>query len=146
MNVMSLICPISESYIDENTARLNALFTLALLVVFLFTPYKWIIFLVAIDFLLRRILHGRFSVITQISNFTTVVLALKKVRINAGPKLFAANVGFLLSLLAALFYYTDLYPVAYALAGALALFTVLEGIFNICVACILYPFVTRYLS
>ncbi len=143
---MSLVCPISESYVDENTARVKALFTLALLLVFLFTPYKWTVVLVAADFLLRRVLQGRFSFISQISNFTSLALALKKVSINAGPKLFAANVGFLLSLLAVLFYYTGLSVTAYSLAGVLAFFTVLEGIFNICVACILYPFVARYLS
>ena len=43
---MSLICPVSESYIDENTARLNALFTLILILIFLLTPLKWIIILV----------------------------------------------------------------------------------------------------
>ena len=144
--MMSLICPISDNYIDENIARLNAFITLGLILVFLITPFKWIIFLIAADFLLRRILQGRFSVISRISILTTGVLALKKININAGPKLFAANVGFVLSILAALFYYTGLYYVSYALAGTLAFFTLLESVFNICAACILYPFVSKYLS
>jgi hypothetical protein len=143
---MSLICPISEKYVDENTARFNAFFTFAIVLIFMLTPFKWIIFLLAADFLLRRILEGRLSVIYRISILTTGALALRKVQINAGPKLFAANIGFLLSILTAVFYFTGLPYVSYAMAGTLAFFTLLESAFNICAACILYPFVSKYLS
>jgi hypothetical protein len=143
---MSLICTISDKYIDENTARMNAFFALSQIIIFFLTPFKWIIFLLAADFLLRRILQGRYSVISRISVLTTGALALKKIRINAGPKLFAANVGFMLSLLTALFFYAGLPYVSYVLAGTLAFFTLLESVFNICAACILYPFVSKYLS
>ncbi len=146
MNVMSLVCPISDQYIDENTARLNAFFALTVVLIFFLTPFKWVIFLLAADFLLRRILQGRYSVISRISVLTTGAFALKKIRINAGPKLFAANVGFMLSILAAVFYYAGLPSVSYVLAGTLGFFTLLESVFNICAACILYPFVSRYLS
>ena len=143
---MSLVCPISDSYVDEYTARLNALISFALVLTFFLTPFKWIIFLLAADFLLRRIRQGRYSLIARISTLTTGALSLKKIRINAGPKLFAANVGFALSILAAVFYYTGFHSVSYTLAGILAFFTFLESVFNICAACILYPFVSRYLS
>jgi len=143
---MSLVCPISDNYIDENIARMNALFTFGFVLIFLLTPFKWIIFLLAADFLLRRVLQGRFSVVSRISVLTTGALALRKVQINAGPKLFAANVGFALSILAAVLYFTGFPYVSYALAGTLAFFTLLESVFNICAACILYPFVSRYLS
>jgi len=143
---MSLVCPISENYIDENIARMNAFLTFGLVLIFLLTPFKWIIFLIAADFLLRRIMQGRFSVLSRISVLTTGALALKKVSINAGPKLFAANVGFVLSILAAVFYFTGLPYVSYVLAGTLAFFTMLESVFNICAACILYPFVSKYIS
>jgi hypothetical protein len=143
---MSLVCPISENYIDENIARINASITLLIVLFFLFTPFKWIIFLALIDFLLRRILDGRYSYVSRISRFTTGALGLKKVSINAGPKLFAANVGFALTVLMVTFYYTGLTSVAYSLGGILAFFTILESFFNICAACILYPFVSKFLS
>ena len=143
---MSLVCPISENYIDNNTARLNALFALGIVLAFILTPFKWIIFIGASDFLLRRILNGRFSYISRLSNYTTGVFGLRRNQINAGPKLFAANVGFVLSLFAGLFYYADIHSVAYILAGALAFFTILEGFLNICVACLLYPFVSKYIA
>ncbi len=144
--MMSLVCPISDNYTDENIARMNAFFTFGLVLIFLITPFKWIIFVIAADFLLRRVLQGRYSVVSRISILTTGALALKKVRINAGPKLFAANVGFVLSILAAVFYFTGVPYVSYALAGTLAFFTMLESVFNICAACILYSFVSKYIS
>ena len=143
---MSLVCPISENYIDENIARINASITLLIVLFFLFTPFKWIIFLALIDFLLRRILDGRYSYVSRISRFTTGALGLKKISINAGPKLFAANVGFALTVLMVVFYYTGITSVAYSLGGILAFFTILESFFNICAACILYPFVSKFLS
>jgi len=143
---MSLVCPISENYIDENIARLNASITLLIVLTFLFTPVKWIIFLILVDFILRRIINGKFSYVSRISRFTTGILGFKKVSINAGPKLFAANVGLSLSFLIALFYYTGLVNVSYALGGILAFFTLLESFFNICAACLLYPFVSRFIA
>ena len=143
---MSLVCPISEYKTDENIARVNASITLLFVLLFLFTPYKWIIFLLLVDFILRRVIHGRYSYITRISKFTSGALGFKKVSINAGPKLFAANVGFVLSALIASFYFTGLVNVSFALAGILAFFTILESVFNICAACLLYPFVSKFLS
>jgi hypothetical protein len=143
---MSLVCPISERKIDENTARLNALMTVAFVLVFLLTPYQWVMALVAADFLLRRIGNGRFSYISRISNMTTGVLRVRKVHINAGPKLFAANVGFMLSTLSLLLYYAHVENLSFILAGILAFFALLEGAFNVCVACYLYPLVSKYVS
>jgi hypothetical protein len=143
---MSLACPISVHYINENTARFNAFLTLSLLLVFLLTPFKWVLFLVVLDFLLRRILNGRFSFVSRISNWAVAILGFRRIQINAGPKLFAANVGFLLSLAALLFLISGLHTVSYVLAGTLVFFTFLESVLNYCVACVLYPFVSRYLA
>jgi len=144
--MMSLVCPISNNYIDENVARLNASFTLLLVLIFMFTPFKWIIFFLGIDFLLRRIEGGKYSLIARTSRLTTGALGFKKVSINAGPKLFAANVGFLFAILIAGFYYSGLHSVSFGIAGVLVFFTLLESVFNICAACILYPFVSRFIN
>jgi hypothetical protein len=144
--MMSLVCPISERNIDENIARLNAWITFLVVLTFIFSPFKWIIFLILVDFLLRRIQNGQYSYVSMVSRFTSGVLGFRKVKINAGPKLFAANVGLVFSVLIASFYYAGLVNVSYSIAGILAFFTFLESAFNICAACILYPFVSRFLA
>jgi len=143
---MSLVCPISDHNIDENIARLNASITLLLVLAFMILPVKWIIFLILADFILRRILNGQFSYVAQISRFASGIFGFRKVSINAGPKLFAANVGFILSMLIAIFYYAGLPYVSFGLAGVLAFFALLESVFNICAACLLYPFVSKFLA
>jgi hypothetical protein len=143
---MSLVCPISNNNIDENVARLNASITLLLVLVFLLTPFKWIIFFIGIDFILRRIEGGKFSLIARTSRATTGALGFRKISINAGPKLFAANIGFLFSILIAGFYYGGLVNVSYVIAGILAFFTIMESVFNICAACILYPLVSKFMG
>ena len=142
---MSLVCPISERKVDENIARLNAIFTFLITAAFVLSPFKWIIFILMVDFLLRRISNGQLSYVTQVSRLTSGALKFKKVSINAGPKLFAANVGFFLSILIAVFYYSGLPSAAYGVAGILAFFALLEAAFNICAACALYPFVSRFI-
>ena len=102
--------------------------------------------LLVIDFLLRRSLHGRYSFISRISKLTTDILGLKKISINAGPKLFAANMGFLMSVSVVVLYYSGLLIASYVMAGALVFFTILESIFNFCVACVFYPFVSKYIA
>ena len=143
---MSLVCPISTNNIDENVARLNASITLLFVLIFLFTPVKWVIFFIMIDFILRRIEGGRYSIISRTSRLATGVLGFRKISINAGPKLFAANVGFLFTVLMAGFYYAGMVNVSFAIGGILAFFTILESFFNICAACILYPFVSRFMA
>ena len=99
-----------------------------------------------IDFMLRRVMNGRFSYVSRLSILTSGALGFKKVMINAGPKLFAANVGFFLSLSSLILYYAGQPVSSYALAGVLAFFIFLEGFFKICAACILYPYVSRIIS
>ena len=142
---MSIVCPISEKKVDENIARLNAIFTFLITAAFVVSPYKWIIFILMADFILRRIRNGQLSYVTQVSRLTSGALRFKKVSINAGPKLFAANIGFFLSILIAIFYYAGVPSVSYGVAGILAFFALLEAAFNICAACLLYPFVSRFI-
>jgi hypothetical protein len=109
------------------------------------SPVKWLIFVLMADFILRRIYNGRMSYVTRISRLTSGMLGFRKVSINAGPKLFAANVGFFLSILIAVFYYAGMVNISYGIAAILGFFTFLESVFNICAACLLYPFVSRFI-
>src|SRR4030042_1132793 len=92
--MISIICPVTDKSINESVARLNAFMTLILLIIFILTPFKWIIVILVPDFLLRRIYNAKFSYLTRLSIAAAAVTGLKKVMINAGPKLFAANIGF----------------------------------------------------
>lgn len=136
-------CPVSDLRINERVARLNAAFTVLLLLVFVVTGNIIPVAILALDFFLRAFEFSRYSPFTLSSKQLVRVFRLSKNLINAGPKLFAARIGLLFSvgiLASELF---ALHTAALSLTAILALFSFLESAFGICVACEIYPFVYR---
>ena len=138
-----LFCPISKEKINEHVARINALFTFAGIVFYLFTGNIFTVTFLALDFLLRASGHSNFSLMSILSKGAVTYLKTKGPRINAGPKIFAARIGFAMStaiLLAGLF---QLHGLAIGLSAVLGLFSFLEAAFGFCVACHIYTFLYR---
>jgi hypothetical protein len=140
---MTEVCPVNERQVNENIARLNALATIVLMSVFLFTPVKWILFILPVDFALRSWLHGRFSPLGRMNRLLARSLHLKEIMINEGPKVFAARIGLILSALALGSFIAGFSLLAYILGGILVFFSFLEAAFGFCVACKIYPLVFR---
>ena len=103
-----------------------------------------VIFLTA-DFLLRAFNYVRFSPVAISSRGIVTYLSLSNKFINAGPKIFAARIGLVLSSLIIVAYALNAYTTAFALGGILGLFSFLESAFGLCVACKIYPYVYRLL-
>ncbi|MDD2476510.1 MAG: DUF4395 domain-containing protein [Dysgonamonadaceae bacterium] len=137
------LCPISDKRINERVARLNGLFTVLLLILFVFTHQWFIPAFLAIDFLMRSGNLSKFSPIGFSSRNIIKILPLEELLINAGPKIFAARIGLIISsaiLVASLVGYNFL---SLSLAAILGLFSFLEAAFGLCVACEIYPYVYR---
>jgi hypothetical protein len=140
---MTEVCPINERQINENVTRMNALVTFIVMCMFIFTPYKWILFILPIDFALRAWFHGRFSPVGRMNRYLVQSLHLGEILINEGPKVFAARIGLVLSAMALTSFIIGLDMVAYLLGGILVFFSFLEAAFGICVACKIYPLIYR---
>lgn len=134
------ICPISDKRINERVARVNAAFTVFLLILFGFTDSVFIIFFLTFDFLLRATSYSKFSLVGVSSRNIVRYLPFDIHLINAGPKIFAARIGLVLSSLIILANLTDIGWLAFGIAGILGLFSFLEAAFGMCVACEIYPF------
>ncbi len=143
IKTMNEYCPILPEKVDEHTTRLNALFTVGLVSVFLFSPYKWALFLLMGDFLLRSYWKGRFSPVKKGNRLILKIFNVKPSLINAGPKIFAARLGLMFCILSSMFFLAGFFKVAVAIAGLLGFFALLEGAFGICVACKVYPYLFR---
>jgi hypothetical protein len=61
--------------------------------------------------------------------------------INAGPKIFAARVGLILSLLGSILLFSVSFEAALVVFSILGFFSFMEFALNYCVACKLYPYV-----
>ena len=139
------LCPISEKKVNERVARVNATFTVLLITGFLFTQNIIFVAFLAIDFYLRTADLAKYSLVSISSKNIIKYLQVKELLINAGPKLFAARIGLVLSSLIIFSYILNAKILAFVIAGILGLFSFLEAAFGLCVACEIYPFVYRLL-
>ena len=136
-------CPISTNRINERVARLNGLFTFLLVILFIVTRLWFIPAFLAIDFLMRSTSLTKFSPMGFLSRVIVKLLSLKKKFVNAGPKIFAARIGLVVSSAIFIFLLIGFNITAIVLASVLALFSFLETAFGFCVACEMYPYLNR---
>jgi hypothetical protein len=137
------LCPVSDKKINERIARINGVFTVLLLIVFGLTQSIVPIVFLAIDFLIRASDYSKYSLIGISSKSIVRYFGLNEYIINAGPKIFAARLGFIFSSLILISSTFNAFLPALALATVLGLFSFLEATFGLCVACEIYPFVYR---
>jgi len=140
---MQEICPVSEKQVNERITRFNALFTFLLTLLFVATN-QWIIacFLAA-DFLLRGFFEGAYSPLRALSIIAVKSMHTEPRMINAGPKIFAARMGLVLSGLVFAFGLAGFHVAAISVASILLLFSFLEAAFGFCMACKIYPLIYR---
>ena len=140
----STLCPVSDAGMNKWVTRFNAIFTFLLLLLFFKTQSLFVIIFLALDFALRANELSKYSPLAFLSKYVVKVLGIKTFVINAGPKLFAARIGYTFCILILLLGLFRLPVAANVVAGILALFAFLEGAFGFCMACYLYPFVYKF--
>lgn len=136
-----IVCPISNEKINEKITRLNALIGIVMLVLaFAFQSAVFLIFLLA-DFYVRAFTRTRFSPISYASHFLSNALNLEEKNIDKAPKIFAARLGFLMTLAITALFLAGLTTSAFIVAAILVFFASLEFALAICVGCIIYTYV-----
>jgi len=138
-------CPISDKRIDERVVRINATLTFAFTLLFVFTGSTWLLAILAVDFLLRSTQFSKYSFIGYMSRQIAKFLSTKMNFINAGPKIFAARVGLVFSILIIISSFLGFELLALGIALVLGIFSFLESAFGFCVACKIYPFIYKIL-
>jgi hypothetical protein len=141
---MQNVCPITDKRIDENVARVNALLTVLFILAFLiFAFWPGIIFLL-VDFAIRGFIDGRYSLMTRFSRIIVAGFNWTPKPMNAGPKIFAAQIGLVFTIIIAAGIALGCSLLCIVVAGMLGLFSFLEFAFGFCVACKVYPFFRRF--
>lgn len=135
-----LVCPISEEKVNERVTRINAFLTVLLVVAgfFLHSVY-FFVFLLA-DFYIRAFTFLKFSPISYISSSLANALNLSKKPIGKAQKIFAARLGFVMSLAIIVLLFLNLNLAAMIIGGILVFFATLEFALGICVGCIIYTY------
>jgi len=140
MSMKNLVCPISDQRINEQVTRLNALFTIGVIVLaFVLNSALFLIFLMA-DFFIRAFTEIKFSPISFVSHYLSNALNLPIKMIDKAPKIFAARMGFLLTALITGLLVFDLNLTSMIVSGFLIFFAALEFLFAICAGCMIYAY------
>lgn len=135
-----LICPISNEMVNERLVRLNAFFTILIVAAgFVFNSVFFPLLLLA-DFFIRAFTNAKISPVSFASAGLARLLHLSKKPIDKAPKIFAARLGFIMTLVIASLFLLQFYAAALAVAGILVFFATLEFAFGICVGCIIYTY------
>lgn len=132
------VCPITVTQIDQRSAQGVALLVMLLVLAGMASSLFPVVFFLSFDFFSRGISRHKYSLLGLVSRQFVTLLGLTPRPVNAGPKIFAAKIGFafcLLIMASEVFAFPDL---GLVLAGVLALCAALEGFFSVCVGCYFY--------
>ena len=139
MAAIGLICPVSSESIDKRAGRVGATLTAAILIAFVVTQFWPLLLLVAADYVVRVFTPYRPPLGAASSSLLRVVGIAPK-SMNKGPKIFAWRVGFIMVAVSVLLLPISV-PASVLVALALVGFNVLDGVFNLCVGCVVYTYV-----
>ncbi|WP_291271001.1 DUF4395 domain-containing protein [Geothrix sp.] len=132
-------CPIVPDLGDETAGRIAAGLSLGLLALAAAGSWVWMILALAVDFALRATGRFAWSPVARLAGFLRRRAHLPARMINAGPKRFAAALGFLFSLGTGLAWLVGLRSLGHALAAILGLCAALEAFLGVCLACQIHP-------
>jgi hypothetical protein len=139
-NIKQLVCPISDKRVDEQVTRINALVGVLLISAgLLFNSVIFLAFL-TIDFYIRAFSNVRFSPVNYLSMQMANALNLNKKEIDKAPKIFAARIGFLMSLTISVLMILQLNIASFIIGGILIFFASLEFALAVCMGCIMYTY------
>ena len=135
-----LICPVSNERINERLTRLNAFFTILLVAAgFIFNSVIFLVVLLT-DFFIRAFTRSKLSPVNFLSSSLLSLLNLSKKPIDKAPKIFAARLGFIMTLVIAILSLMQFYTASLIVAGILVFFATLEFSLGICVGCYIYTY------
>ena len=139
-SMKQIVCPISDERINEHVTRLNAFFGVLLVVAgFVFNSVIFFLFLLA-DFYIRAFTKVKFSPISYISISMANAFNLDNKSTDKAPKIFAARLGFLMTLTIIFLFLFELKTAALVVGGILAFFATLEFALAVCMGCIMYTY------
>jgi hypothetical protein len=136
-----LICPVSTERVDENRVRATAFGVVILMGMFFLTGNALFPAILVLDFYLRAFTKLPYSPLSFLAHQFVKLTGLRPVPIDKAPKIFAARVGLLLSVLITGASLLGLSLLPAVLGATLVLFAFLECGLNFCAGCWVYTYV-----
>ncbi|HEX2869469.1 MAG TPA: DUF4395 domain-containing protein [Ignavibacteriales bacterium] len=137
----SVICPLSPERVNENAVRITGFLTALLLSLYLVWNNVYVVLFLMLDFFIRTFTPLKYSPLSGLASALTRLLRLPVIKIPKAPKMFAARLGFVFTLLITLLHFAGMNLTSAVLALVLILFALLEAALNICVGCQVYTYI-----
>ncbi len=133
-------CPISTERVNSTLTKVYSIFTFSVISLFLFTPFKEIIFISAADFVIRIFFGIKYSPVCTMIKFGLKMSNAPVHMVNAGPKKFAAKVGLLFTVLISVGVIFNIQSLS-LISGSIAFVAIgAEVFFDYCLACAIYTY------
>ena len=139
----NITCPISSERISDNLPRLIGSFVVILLFMYVIYNLIFIPLLLSIDFYFRGFNKNKYSLLAKLSKAVNNKLPNKGKLIDKAPKMFAARLGFVFTILTLVGDLLGLTFAANRLALILIIFASLECVFNFCVGCVVFTWFVK---
>lgn len=143
---MTDACPISGKQVDQNACRLVAAFVVALGGLAIFFKPSVIFLLLTVDFVVRGCGQPDLSPLSRLARFAIRSLGVSPKPTDAAPKMFAARIGSVLSLLAAILLLTGPVVAGAAVGSVLIACASLEALVGVCLGCRMYMLLPRRIA
>jgi hypothetical protein len=135
---MSYSCPINFEQIDANVSRFSAFLVAHLVVGYLISSNIFILYFLALDFILRLFVKKGCSPLFIIAQFFKDILKIKEKFTDGGAKRLAGYFGLVFVLLLILTHLLDLWILSLVIATIFLSCSLLDVIFNYCLGCKIY--------
>ena len=141
----NLDCPVDFVPINENRARLTALFVLVLMLLYLNNGLRFILFFLFVDFTMRAFKWGQYSLLGMLSNLFIKLFKFKNKQVDRAPKRFAAGMGMAITGLMLVLLVFKAVDLAYILGVIIVVFATLESALGFCAGCYVYTFIKKFI-
>jgi hypothetical protein len=141
MQFKQIICPVSSERVDENRVRATAFGVVITMGFFLMTGLWIFPAILTVDFFIRAFTRHAYSPLSWLGHMLVKTLGTKTVWIDKGPKIFAARIGFIFSVLTLAGSLLGLSVFSYISASTLVIFAFMECGLNFCMGCWVYTYI-----
>ncbi|HEB62561.1 MAG TPA: DUF4395 domain-containing protein [Bacteroidetes bacterium] len=137
---VSKSCPIEYKTVDKNIIRVNAMIVFSFLLLFIITFNPMFLMMIAMDYIIRVFIDIKYSPICFVIKRILKLSGVKPHRINAGPKSFAAKIGFIFTTMISIAFILGFNVTALVISAIFLIATGMDAFLNYCIACQIYPF------
>lgn len=137
----TLLCPVSDEKVNEKIVRFTALITFLIALGFIYKPNILLVAFLAFDFYARGFGISSFSILALTGSGLKNYIPFRSKIIDKAPKIFAARIGFILSLLAIVLLLSNAVLASQITIVILAFFAFLEWAAGFCMGCYIYSWI-----